>query len=81
MRARVFVFAVVRLHVGRWFACWHVSLFSVSLAVQAWQFAEQAERGRAGDSSAQVVIRRLLSVFNKVDILIYHHFSAFSKVL
>ena len=30
VRARVFVFAVVRLHVGRWFACWHVSLFSVA---------------------------------------------------
>ena len=48
-------------------------------AVQARHFAEQAERGRAGDSSAQVVIRRLLSVFNKFHILIYNHFSAFNS--
>ena len=29
VRARAFVFAAVRLHVGRWFACWRVSLFNV----------------------------------------------------
>ena len=30
VRARAFVFAAVRLHVGRWFACCRVSLFTVA---------------------------------------------------